>query len=75
MDIKKYKITPEEASKVVGITAARIRNIMKWDYLHGTKRLPIGAVIPPESDGGKYQFLIYKQKVLDFIGADSWPEE
>lgn len=72
--MKTCRVTTAEAARILGISKSQLCNIMKYDAMNGTKRLPIGTAIPPGAGKKNYQFLIYKNLVLKQVGLDEWPE-
>lgn len=68
------RITPEQASPVLGISPTRIRNRMRRDYIKKTQELPIGRAYPSMTGKG-FRYDIYKPLVLKYIGLENWPEE
>ena len=68
----KQKVSPEQASKLLGISPNEIRYCLR----KGT--LPIGCARPANSkkrgNRQSYRYDIYKNKVLEYVGLDKWPE-
>lgn len=64
------KISPEQASPILGISPNEIRYCMR----KGT--LPIGHARLSNGKGKRpsYRYDIYKNLVLKYVGLDEWPE-
>ncbi len=55
-------ITPYEASKIIPVNAETIRAGLRQS------RFPFGTAIPPERPGGKWNYIIIKHKLLEYVG-------
>lgn len=57
-------LTPFEAGKILGKNAETIRAGLRQNVF------PFGTAIPPEKAGGNYNYIIIKDKFLEFIGME-----
>ena len=55
-------ITPYEAGKVLHKNAEAIRSGLRQE------RFPFGTAIPPEKEGGNWNYIIIKSKFLEYVG-------
>jgi hypothetical protein len=55
-------ITPYEAGKILHANAETIRAGLRQS------RFPFGTAIPPEEEGGNWNYIIIKSKFLEYAG-------
>lgn len=70
-------LTAEQAAKILGLSATKIRCSMRIDTETGRKpaRMPIGHAIKPEGGSRNWIYLIYRQSVAEYVGFSEWQEE
>lgn len=56
-------ITPKEAAKIIGKNAEYIRAGLRQ------KRFDFGSAVPPEKEGGQWNYNIIKSKFLEYAGV------
>lgn len=62
-ELKKVEtLTPAETGKILGKGADAIRVGLRCGVFN------FGSAIPPKKQGGKYNYIIVKSKVLDYAG-------
>ncbi len=57
-------ITPYEAAKMIGKNAEFIRAGLRQN------RFPFGSAVPPDKPEGKWNYVIFKNKFLQFVGVE-----
>lgn len=60
---KVEKLTPIEASKILGTNPETIRAGLR------SERFNFGSAIPPKKPGGKWNYIIIKSKFLEYVGV------